>query len=222
MAPNIYCCGAGTAADTEAVTGTFRIIFRCSVVLALCRTLYLNTGCIISYRFSPFLTLLKLMQSYGVCICLDMVSSQLQLHRYHTGRESRVVTALTLLKKHLFKLSFSCFKHVWFSMYLFLVSVYSWLLNVLSSYQGHVSAALVLGGVDCTGPHLHTVSFFYLRGICMGNIFLACTILWYLANKMAYFADISPWVNWHFAICYNGFWFSRCNVCFWIKVQRRP
>ncbi|XP_030530860.1 proteasome subunit beta type-7-B [Rhodamnia argentea] len=77
MAPNIYCCGAGTAADTEAVT--------------------------------------------------DMVSSQLQLHRYHTGRESRVVTALTLLKRHLF------------------------------SYQGHVQAALVLGGVDVTGPHLHTI-----------------------------------------------------------------
>ncbi|XP_051185042.1 proteasome subunit beta type-7-B [Lolium perenne] len=77
MAPNIYCCGAGTAADTEAVT--------------------------------------------------DMVSSQLQLHRYATSRESRVVTALTLLKTHLF------------------------------NYQGHVSAALVLGGVDVTGPHLHTV-----------------------------------------------------------------
>ncbi|KAJ6848521.1 proteasome subunit beta type isoform X1 [Iris pallida] len=77
MAPNIYCCGAGTAADTEAVT--------------------------------------------------DMISSQLHLHRYATGRESRVVTALTLLKTHLF------------------------------SYQGHVSAALVLGGVDVTGPHLHTI-----------------------------------------------------------------
>ncbi|KAL0286794.1 UNVERIFIED_CONTAM: Proteasome subunit beta type-7-A [Sesamum radiatum] len=77
MAPNIYCCGAGTAADTEAVT--------------------------------------------------DMVSSQLKLHRCHTGRESRVVTALTLLKSH------------------------------LSSYQGYVSAALVLGGVDGTGPHLHTI-----------------------------------------------------------------
>ncbi|CAL4965765.1 unnamed protein product [Urochloa decumbens] len=77
VAPNIYCCGAGTAADTEAVT--------------------------------------------------DMVSSQLELHRYATGRESRVVTTLTLLKSHLFR------------------------------YQGHVSAALVLGGVDCTGPHLHTV-----------------------------------------------------------------
>ncbi|KAF8378193.1 hypothetical protein HHK36_029530 [Tetracentron sinense] len=77
MAPNIYCCGAGTAADTEAVT--------------------------------------------------DMVSSQLQLHRYHSGRESRVVTALTLLKSHLFK------------------------------HQGYVQAALVLGGVDVTGPHLHTI-----------------------------------------------------------------
>ncbi|KAJ7557195.1 hypothetical protein O6H91_05G115800 [Diphasiastrum complanatum] len=77
IAPNIYCCGAGTAADTEAVT--------------------------------------------------DMVSSQLELHRYATGRESRVVTALTILKSHLF------------------------------SYKGYVSAALVLGGVDITGPHLHAV-----------------------------------------------------------------
>ncbi|KAF6148129.1 hypothetical protein GIB67_011904 [Kingdonia uniflora] len=77
MAPNIYCCGAGTAADTEAVT--------------------------------------------------DMVSSQLLLHRYATGRESRVAASLTLLKTHLF------------------------------GYQGHVSAALVLGGVDITGPHLYTI-----------------------------------------------------------------
>jgi 20S proteasome subunit beta 2 len=77
LAPNIYCCGAGTAADTENVT--------------------------------------------------DMVSSQLELHRYATSRESRVVTALTMLKSHLF------------------------------GYQGQVSAALVLGGVDVTGPHLHAV-----------------------------------------------------------------
>jgi 20S proteasome subunit beta 2 len=77
IAPNIYCCGAGTAADTENVTG--------------------------------------------------MIASQLELHRYATGRESRVVTALTQLKSHLFR------------------------------YQGHVSAALVLGGVDFYGPHLHTV-----------------------------------------------------------------
>lgn len=77
IAPNIYCCGAGTAADTENVTG--------------------------------------------------MVSSQLVLHRFATGRDSRVITAMTLLKSHLFK------------------------------YQGYISAALVLGGVDFNGPHLFTV-----------------------------------------------------------------
>lgn len=35
-------------------------------------------------------------------------------------------------------------------------------LFLIFSYQGHVSAALVLGGVDVTGPHLHTVRFFLL------------------------------------------------------------
>lgn len=29
--------------------------------------------------------------------------------------------------------------------------------RMLFQYQGHVSAALVLGGVDVTGPHLYTV-----------------------------------------------------------------
>jgi len=77
IAPNIYCCGAGTSADTENSTA--------------------------------------------------LVSSQLELHRYATGRHSRVITSLTLLKRMLFR------------------------------YQGYVSAALVLGGVDCTGSHLYTV-----------------------------------------------------------------
>ncbi|DBA02501.1 TPA: hypothetical protein N0F65_010973 [Lagenidium giganteum] len=77
IAPNIYCCGAGTAADTENTTA--------------------------------------------------LISSQLELHRLNTDTESRVVTAMTLLKRMLFQ------------------------------YQGYVSAALVLGGVDVTGPHLYTV-----------------------------------------------------------------
>lgn len=77
IAPNIYCCGAGTAADTEAVTG--------------------------------------------------MVASNLELHRMATNRKSRVITALTMLKSHLFK------------------------------YQGNIGAALVLGGFDLNGPHLFTV-----------------------------------------------------------------
>mmetsp|Transcript_2021 Transcript_2021/g.3058 ORF Transcript_2021/g.3058 Transcript_2021/m.3058 type:complete len:297 (-) Transcript_2021:92-982(-) len=77
IAPKIWCCGAGTAADTEAVT--------------------------------------------------SMVARQLEILSLNLGRDARVVTAVTKLKRHLFK------------------------------YQGHVSAALVLGGYDVTGPHLYTV-----------------------------------------------------------------
>ena len=77
LAPNIYCCGAGTAADTEKTT--------------------------------------------------ELIASQLELLRLGTGTQSRVVAATTLLKRTLFK------------------------------YQGHVSAALVLGGVDCTGPALYQI-----------------------------------------------------------------
>ncbi|KXN74644.1 proteasome-domain-containing protein [Conidiobolus coronatus NRRL 28638] len=74
---NMYCCGAGTAADTEFTT--------------------------------------------------NLISSQLELHRLNTGREPRVVTAMTLLKQHLFK------------------------------YQGHIGAALILGGIDVNGPQLFTI-----------------------------------------------------------------
>lgn len=78
IAPNIYCCGAGTAADTEYTT--------------------------------------------------KMISSQLELHRLNTGRQVRVVAANRLLRQYLFR------------------------------YQGHVSAALVLGGVDIKGPYLGTIA----------------------------------------------------------------
>lgn len=77
IAPNIYCCGAGTAADTENVT--------------------------------------------------QLISSQLKLLRLSSGRESRVDVACVRLKRHLFP------------------------------YRGHVSAALILGGVDYKGPHLYQI-----------------------------------------------------------------
>jgi len=77
MAPNIYCCGAGTSADTENSTG--------------------------------------------------LMASKLELHRLSTGRKSRVETAKTLLAEMLWK------------------------------YQGNISAALVLGGIDVDGPHLHCI-----------------------------------------------------------------
>mmetsp|Transcript_46754 Transcript_46754/g.113884 ORF Transcript_46754/g.113884 Transcript_46754/m.113884 type:complete len:266 (-) Transcript_46754:1165-1962(-) len=77
LAPNIFCCGAGTSADCENVT--------------------------------------------------EMMSSNLTLHRLNTGRECRVTTAVTMLAQYLFR------------------------------HQGYISAALVVGGVDVTGPSLFTI-----------------------------------------------------------------
>eukprot|EP00542_Grammatophora_oceanica_P019738 CAMPEP_0194049082 /NCGR_PEP_ID=MMETSP0009_2-20130614/29584_1 /TAXON_ID=210454 /ORGANISM="Grammatophora oceanica, Strain CCMP 410" /LENGTH=288 /DNA_ID=CAMNT_0038695147 /DNA_START=33 /DNA_END=899 /DNA_ORIENTATION=+ len=77
LAPNIYCCGAGTAADTEKTT--------------------------------------------------ELISSKLELLRMDTHKSTRLVTACTLLKRMLFR------------------------------YQGHVSAALVLGGCDVKGPHIYQI-----------------------------------------------------------------
>lgn len=77
LAPQIYCCGAGTAADTEHTTA--------------------------------------------------QVARSLELHRFETGRPSRVISAHTLLRTHLYK------------------------------HQGHIGAALVLGGWDPTGAHLFSV-----------------------------------------------------------------
>jgi len=57
-----------------------------------------------------------------------LISSNIELHALTTGRQPRVVTAMTMFKQMLFK------------------------------YQGHIGAALVLGGVDATGSHLFTIA----------------------------------------------------------------
>jgi len=97
IAPNIWCCGAGTSADTENSTG--------------------------------------------------LISSKLELHRLATGRKSRVETAKTLLASMLWR------------------------------YQGNISAALVLGGYDADGPHLHSIyphgSTDFLPYVTMGSGSLA-------------------------------------------------
>ncbi|XP_075885512.1 proteasome subunit beta type-7 isoform X1 [Nelusetta ayraudi] len=77
ISTNMYCCGAGTAADTEMTT--------------------------------------------------QIISSNLELHSLSTGRQPRVATANRMLKQMLFR------------------------------YQGYIGAALVLGGVDCNGPHLYSI-----------------------------------------------------------------
>lgn len=57
----------------------------------------------------------------------QMISSQLELHRLYTNRVVRVATANRMLTQYLFR------------------------------YQGYIGAALVLGGVDTTGPHLYCI-----------------------------------------------------------------
>ena len=74
LAPNMYCCGAGTAADLRMVT--------------------------------------------------RMMASELEMQRLYTGRESRISHAECRLVNHLFK------------------------------HMGYIGAALIIGGVDVTGPHL--------------------------------------------------------------------
>jgi len=78
IAPNIYCCGAGTAADTEYTT--------------------------------------------------NIISANIELHRLETQKKPRVATACRMLKQYLHR------------------------------YQGHIGAALVLGGVDVNGPCLYTIA----------------------------------------------------------------
>lgn len=73
-----------------------------------------------------------------------MISSNMELHALSTGRKPRVVTAMTMLKQYLFRSVARPF-----------VSYLT--LTHTSRYQGHVGAALVLGGVDATGPHLFTI-----------------------------------------------------------------
>ncbi|KAI3620445.1 hypothetical protein CBS9595_002412 [Malassezia furfur] len=58
----------------------------------------------------------------------NLISSNIQLHELNTRKRARVVTAMTLLKQRLFQ------------------------------YQGHIGAALVLGGYDTTGPQLFTIA----------------------------------------------------------------
>lgn len=107
----------------------------------------------------------------------NMISSQLELLRLNTGREVKVATANTLLKRMLFR------------------------------YQGYVSAALVLGGVDIDGPHIFSIhphgSTDKLPYTTMGSGSLAamavfeglCLFKWFLFEviwvKVSFFAFIT-------------------------------
>src|SRR3990167_2417375 len=116
---------------------------------------------------------------YIHCIIYSaLISSQLELHRLATNRQPRVVAALTMLKQMLFR------------------------------YQGHVSAALILGGVDITGPHLHTVyphgSTDKLPYVAMGSGSLAAMAVLEKGYKKD--LTVSPCFVFQFLIYFNFFY----------------
>ena len=90
----------------------------------------------------------------------QMISSQLELHRLNTGRVPRLCTANRLLKQYLFRYNF-VYQYTKEPL-LYCHNFSSCCSNYISRsfnarYQGHISAALVLGGVDVTGPHLYSI-----------------------------------------------------------------
>lgn len=101
-----------------------------------------------------------------------MIASQLELLRLNTGREIHVATANTLLKRMLFR------------------------------YQGYVSAALVLGGVDNTGPHIFSIhphgSTDKLPYTTMGSGSLAAMAVFEGILNWLLFAIKSKLIYWYF------------------------
>ena len=95
LAANIYACGAGTAADCDAITCT---LCRCFAVFCIPPIGILHPTDPVRFIRTE---LTRINGSIGRLAAL--MESQLELHRLATGREVRVVTAVTMLARRLFQ-----------------------------------------------------------------------------------------------------------------------
>ena len=129
IAPNIYCCGAGTAADTENVTGL--CLNACTLLAGLCQPSQIN---MLSVRRDDLLHAGAPQIRDGEGVAGGDGSD--------TAEEPPLQVLLCLSSVE--KMRILC--HLPKQNY-----------GLAHRYQGHVSAALVLGGVDFKGPHLFTV-----------------------------------------------------------------
>ena len=146
IADNIWCCGAGTSADTEATTALI------SSQLELHR---MATGK--QPRTVTACTMLKRMlfrcapcPSRGFLALFPPSSAA--LHHHSRGLAPPPSSLLTTHYSYARRLSFPPPSSL-----LLRLTPPCFARPSVRSYQGHVSAALVLGGVDCTGPSLYTV-----------------------------------------------------------------
>jgi 20S proteasome subunit beta 2 len=96
MAPNIYCAGAGTAADTFHIKRNFLRFFCCWRLLIIrIKNLILKNLSLILIDFG-FERL-----SFQKIFFIDLMASNLELMRLQTGRESRVSTVVARLSSML-------------------------------------------------------------------------------------------------------------------------
>ena len=135
-----------------------------------------------------------------------ITSHKLNYFYTDSGVTSRVRAASSMLRQHLFR------------------------------YMGHVSAALILGGVDCCGPQLftiyphgsaaevefilfknslmHFVSFYFFRSFLTVSLFLSLCYHFLILFTHLIFFYLSHFHSFHTVrFYYNGEWLSCCDEC---------
>ncbi|KAL7664862.1 proteasome endopeptidase complex [[Candida] zeylanoides] len=131
---NNFLTSKGFGAPTATSTGTTIVgcKFRGGVVIAAdtratAGPIVADKNCEKLHRLAPKIWCAGAGTAADTEMVTQLIASNLELHGLQQGRAPRVITALTMLKQHLFK------------------------------YQGHLGAYLIVAGVDATGAHLLSV-----------------------------------------------------------------
>jgi 20S proteasome subunit beta 2 len=131
---NNFLTSKGFGAPTATLTGTTIVgcKFRGGVVIAAdtratAGPIVADKNCEKLHRLAPKIWCAGAGTAADTEMVTQLIASNLELHGLQQGRAPRVITALTMLKQHLFK------------------------------YQGHLGAYLIVAGVDATGAHLLSV-----------------------------------------------------------------
>lgn len=124
--------GFGTPTATSTGTTIVGCKFAGGVVIAAdtratARSIVADKNCEKLHRLAPRIWCAGAGTAADTEMVTQLIALNLELHSMWESRQPRVITALTLLKQHLFK------------------------------YQGHLGAYLIVAGVDPTGAHLMSV-----------------------------------------------------------------
>lgn len=131
---NNFLTSKGFGAPTATLTGTTIVGCKFSGGVVIAADTRATAGPIVAdknceklHRLAPKIWCAGAGTAADTEMVTQLIASNLELHGLQQGRAPRVITALTMLKQHLFK------------------------------YQGHLGAYLIVAGVDATGAHLLSV-----------------------------------------------------------------